>query len=523
MIPILYDYNEQTFTSNGLGRLSDTISATVTEERNGRFDMEFQYPVNGIHFDDITEGRIIAVTHDEDGDIQPFVIYASSKPIDGIVTFNAYHISYRLGQYTTIAYRLIPSTCQDILDLLEPATGLNNETWTLTTDITASVPEWIPDDSTTGPPRSVREYLGGIDNSVLDTFGGEYEFDKWTVTLHSARGANNGVSIRYGKNLADFKAETDYSSACTHIQAYYNGDYLTGFAPPFPDKINGYIYVTYDTGHTLPGGRLAELVVDLTDKIADGETKNFATIEAELTAAATAYANKNKVWEPQVSIDVDFVQLWQTEEYKDYAPLLTCKLCDTVNVTFDMYGLSDIAVKVVAVEWNVLNDRYDKMTLGGLATTLAQSINGNLSGSIQANADAIRSVGSRTWVSDVTVNGSSVVTDGVAAVTVPTLPTLETATVSSPYTGSCNYLKNGRMVTFDATIATSGALANGTVIASGLPANHTNGSVFYALNNNSTSENVGVYVTNTGDLKVRGAYSSSSRSLRVSGAYISAS
>ena len=518
MIPILYDYNEQAFTSNGLGRLSDTISATVTEERNGRFDMEFQYPVNGIHFDDITEGRIIAVTHDEDGDIQPFVIYSSSKPIDGVVTFNAYHLSYRLGQYATLLYKLIPTTCQQILTDLANMSQRNNETWTFTTDITASVSEWVPD-STTGPYRSVREYLGGMDKSVLDTFGGEYEFDKWTVNLWSSRGANNGVTIRYGKNLADFKAETDWSGAYTHIVAYYDGDHLTGLAPPFPEKANNVVTVIYDTGHTLPGGRVAELILDLTDKIEDGETKTDATIQTELRQAATAYANTNKIWEPSVSIDVDFVQLWQTEEYKNYAPLLKCKLCDTVNVTFPFYGLSDLAIKIVSVEWDVLNERYKKMTLGGLATTLSQSINSSLSGSIQANADAISAVNSRTWVSDVTVNGTSVVTDGVASIA----PTLQSAAVSSSYTGSINYMRIGRMVTFDATIATRGALANGTIIASGLPANHTNGSVFYALNNNSTSENVGVCVTNTGDLKVRGAYASSSRSLRVSGAYISAS
>lgn len=520
MIPILYEATETAFTSNGIGRLSDTISATVTEERNGRFDMEFQYPVNGIHFDDITEGRIIAVTHDEDGDIQPFVIYSSSKPIDGVVTFNAYHLSYRLGQYVTFLSKAVPTTCQQILtDLANAADLVNNETWTFTTDITTTVPTWEPNPSSTGPYRSVREYLGGMDKSVLDTFGGEYEFDKWTVNLWSSRGANNGVTIRYGKNLADFKAETDWSGAYTHIYAYYDGDHLTGLAPPFPEKANNVVTIKYDTGHTLPGGLKAELILDLTDKIEDGETKTDATIQTELRQAATAYANTNKIWEPSVSIDVDFVQLWQTEEYKNYAPLLKCKLCDTVNVTFPFYGLSDLAIKIVSVEWDVLNERYNKMTLGGLATTLSQSINSSLSGSIQANADAVNAVKTRTWVSDVTVNGTSVVTDGVAAVA----PTLQSATVSSSYTGSINYMRIGRMVTFDATIATSGALANGTTIASGLPANHTNGSVFFALNNNSTSENVGVYVTNTGGLKVRGAYASSSRSLRVSGAYISAS
>lgn len=98
---------------------------------------------------------------------------------------------------------------------------------------------------------------------------------------------------------------------------------------------------------------------------------------------------------------------------------------------------------------------------------------------------------------------------------------LSSATVTSPYTGSCNYVINGRVVTFDATIATTGALSNGTQIASGLPANHTTNSAFYALNNSSSTEMVPLYVSNDGYLRVRGAFSSASRSLRVSGSYIS--
>ena len=518
MIPILYDVTEKTFTSNGLGALSDAISVVVTEERNGRYDMEMQYPMNGIHFSDITEGRIIAVTHDEDGDIQPFVIYSSSKPIDGIVTFNAYHLSYRLGMYATRYTYQGTATCQYLLTGLQNQANLNNETWSFLTDISGTYSEWGAPGGVRLPPRSIRECLGGAENSILSIFGGEYEFDTWTVNLWSARGANNGVTVSYGKNLADFKAETDFSGAATAIVAYYTGDWLANGT-----RQHGTITRQYDTGHTLLGGRKAEIIVDLSDKIENGESKSFATIESELLTAATAYANDNRIWEPSVSIDVDFVQLWQTEEYKNYAPLLKCKLCDTVNVTFPFYGLSDLAIKIVSVEWDVLNERYKKMTLGGLATTLSQSINSGLSGSIQANADAISAVNSRTWVSDVTVNGTSVVTDGVASVTVPSTPSLQNATVSSSYSGSCNYLKSGRMVIFDATIATTGSLSNGTTLATGLPANHTNGTVFVALNNNSTSENVYVYVNSSGNLLVRGSYASSSRSLRVSGAYISAS
>ena len=95
MIPILYDKTETTFTSNGLGRLADCLRCIVTEERNGIYECEFDYPISGPKYDQIQEGQIIAVTHDDNGDIQPFDIYHRTAPIDGVVTFYARHISYR--------------------------------------------------------------------------------------------------------------------------------------------------------------------------------------------------------------------------------------------------------------------------------------------------------------------------------------------------------------------------------------------------------------------------------------------
>lgn len=458
MIPILYDYNETAFTSNGLARLSDCLSCIVTEERNGRYDLEFTYPVTGLHFDDIVEGRIIAVTHDEGGDVQPFVIYQSSKPLDGVVTFNAYHISYRLGQYISAYNENATEPCGYILNnLTYEATVYNSEPWTYYTDITATTPSFHP--YTVGDiidVYTIRECLGGTKGSVLDIFGGEYEWDKWAVKLWQSRGSNNGVSIRYGKNLVDFKAETDYSGSFTYIYGYYKGDYMNAAI-----KTSGTLSTVYDTGHRLPGNRVSYLGVDFSDRIENGDTKQSATIVSELSALAAAYATNNKPWEPTVSIDVDFVQLWQTEEYKNYAPLLTCKLCDTVNVSFPFYGLADMAIKIVSVEWDALNDRYVKMTLGGLATTLSESINGGVSGSIQANADAIAAVGSRTWVRDVTVNGTSVVTDGVAAVTVPTsAKTAFTPTSGSSYStyGGCFYEVYGNVIVVN--ISVSGLTAN---------------------------------------------------------------
>ena len=84
MIPILFEKDASGFDYNGLGRLRDCISCTVTEERNGIYECDFEYPVDGARFEDIQIGRIIVVEHDDSGNLQPFDIVSYSKPISGV-------------------------------------------------------------------------------------------------------------------------------------------------------------------------------------------------------------------------------------------------------------------------------------------------------------------------------------------------------------------------------------------------------------------------------------------------------
>ena len=392
MIPILYEADEQGFTSNGLGRLRDCISLTVYEEMNGRYDAEFTYPVNGARFDEITEGRIIACTHDDNMDLQPFVIMSSSKPIDGIVTFNACHLSYRLSDYAPglAGAPFANLTAQQILDKIANGISTSRDPFTLTTDFTGTTASWGDE-----IPRSCREWLGGTEGSVLDKFSGEYKFDGWTVSLLKNRGVATDVSIRYGKNLTEFTANTDYSEAYTDLRPFYNGEYASG--------LQGVIMYPYvSSGYTLPGGRKVLRVMDFSDQI-DGKGKQTVVIQSELNTLAQSYLAKNRPWEPKITMDVDFVPLWQTNEYAQYAPLMKCHLCDTVKVNVGMYGINEIAIKIVAVEWDALRDRYNKMTLGGLATTLETAITSNVTGAIQAQADAIATLNSKTDIEVLTL------------------------------------------------------------------------------------------------------------------------
>lgn len=361
MIPILYEKDETAFVSNGLGRLRDAIQVLCSEERNGLYEVVFSYPMDGAHFEDIQVGRIIGVTHDDTGDIQPFDIVGYSKPIEGVVEFHCVHISYRQSYIT-----LLPAITNDLsaaLSLCKDYTdrGPNGNPFNYSTDMTkagycAGVSQL---------PQTVRAALGGVEGSILDTYGGEYEWDRWNVILHSARGQMRDFSIRYGVNMTDYEEEFDcqgcYSSC---IPFWTNGELtVTG------DKVSGANATVTGRGECVP--------LDLSDKFENLPTK------AQVEAMALSYINSNRTYLPTKNIHVEFVRLQDSPEYEGIANLLQCRLCDTVQVIFPNYNSSGW-FKIVKIEWNVLENRYESMELGDLSTTLAEALGIDFSGSTDA-------------------------------------------------------------------------------------------------------------------------------------------
>lgn len=351
MIPILYESSETVFASNGLGRLRDTISAKVSEERNSIYELDFEYPVNGAHYEDIIPGRIVAVTHDDTGDVQPFDIVSFTRPISGVVTFHCVHISYR--QSGMVANGSNINSLADAFTMLEGAEPSNP--FTYTTDITSTAYMAAAD----GTPRSVRQFLGGIEGSILDAYGGEFEWDKFNVILHKSRGDARGLVIRYGVNMLNYQEDTDYQGAYTSCVPYWSGTDGNGAEV----KVIGDRVDVGQSGYT---GRNECIPLDLTDKFESMPTK--AQVEAE----ALAQMQASQVYLPAQTINVDFVRL-QDMGYEDLGALMACRLCDTVGVVFPFYNTTG-QYKIVKTVWDVLADRFDSLELGSLSTTLAEAL-----------------------------------------------------------------------------------------------------------------------------------------------------
>lgn len=349
MTPILFAANETTFTSNGIGRLTDAVSCLVTEERNGQYELVMQYPIDGEMFGEIACGKYIFATHDESKTPQAFQIYRISAPLEGLVTINAWHISYALN--TIIVEPFVASSCTAAIAGVKTH-SMNTNPFTFWTD------KSVVADFDMNVPSSARAILGGTSGSILDVYGkGEYEFDMFTVKLYINRGQNRGVSIRYGKNLAKLDQTLDASNISNAVVPYWVSDETVVFSDEIIVK----------SGQTAENPRPLDLSQDFTDE---------PTV-AEIKAKAQTIVDASEDYTLKENVKVDFVALWQTEEYKNYAALERVFLCDTVNIFYEKLGVN-VTAKVIKVVYDTLRERYASIELGEPQTTFAQQIQNNV-------------------------------------------------------------------------------------------------------------------------------------------------
>ncbi len=353
MIPILFEKTETAFTSSGIGRLVDCIDCKVTEELNsGVYECDFQYPVTGELFSEITLGRIVGVTHDDTGDLQPFDIVSCSKPIDGVVSFHATHISYRLARFIakvpqqTVSDNLIAS---NMFDNAYPQGNLDRFTYHI-----GSIKSGYMGATADGVPRSVREWIGGVAGGYLDTYGGEVVWDKFDVYFVASRGTLRDFTIRYGVNMMDYNEEQDGQETYTLAIPFWKG------------QGNLVVGGLVDSGLT-PYDRQLCVAMDLTDKFETEPT----TVQLEAEALSIMTSGQPNL--PRRTIEVDFVRLQDLEDYGDYSDLGHCELGDSITAVFPMYNITG-TFRIVKVIWDVLRDRFDTMTLGSLQTTLAEAL-----------------------------------------------------------------------------------------------------------------------------------------------------
>lgn len=350
MKPILYDADRTSFPAgvdNGLGVLADAMSCKVTQELNGQYELELHYPVEGIHYGEIALRAILRATVGPDGKLQPFRVYRIVPGMNGTAAIYARHIAYDLGGYVVSPFTAAdaPSAVAAIKSHAMPT----DFPFALTTDKTTVATMSVT------VPSSAWGLLGGQQGSLLDVYGGEYEFDEWAVRLLTRRGADRGVSVRYGKNLTDLTQDASCANCYTGAVPYWRGNGITVTAAP--------VYAEGDFGYT----RLMPL--DLSTNFEQQPT------QAQLQAAAASYIKQNRLGVPAVSWDVKLALLAQSSGYEDVAFLEQIYLGDTVGVYFHRLGV-DAKARVNKIVWDCLLDRYDSVALGSVKANIAATIAG---------------------------------------------------------------------------------------------------------------------------------------------------
>ena len=342
----LFQSTATNFTTNGLGMITDSLSCIVIQVLNGEYELQMEYPVDGIRYADLTLRAIILAKPDRISDEQPFRIYRITKPLHGIITVYARHIAYDMAGYAVSPFEAA-SLGLALVGLKENAVPACP--FTFNTDKSVS------SDFTVSTPKSLWSCLGGSEGSILDTYRGEWEFSGFSAYLHNRRGSNRGVSIRYGKNLTCYEQDQNCSNVYTAVYPYWSNstDLVTLTEKTVP--VDG----TFDFVRVLP--------LDLSGSFQEKPT------EAQLRTRAQTYIDANEIGVPDVSWTVEFVQLEASEEYRDKAILEQVFLGDTVTVEFEKYNVSATA-RAVEVQFNVLLNRYDSITLGKVKTNMADTI-----------------------------------------------------------------------------------------------------------------------------------------------------
>lgn len=348
MIPILYTAAETAFSGFGLGGLNMATSCRVKRQLNGVYELEMQYPIIGRRFRDLTPRNVILASVGPDEQTQPFRIYKTRLNLMLRKTVYARHIAYDL-----MGCPVSPFGPQDLATTLYTVTRAA-QAQGFPFEIAAD----FDSDAQCGitVPRSAWAMMGGQRGSALDVFGGEWDFNRWALTLRQQMGADNGLMIRYGKNLLSLQQDEDLANTWTAVYPYW-------------------LSADGETLVVLPERTISTGDFDYTRVLVWDASAEFqeAPTEEELRSRTKRYISSNRVGDAGVSLDAEWVPLDQTEEYKDRRFPSAVHLGDTVTIEYP--GAADpktgkptdfvrAAARVVEYVWLPLQDKYEYVRVG---------------------------------------------------------------------------------------------------------------------------------------------------------------
>lgn len=376
MRPILYNANETAFDTYGLGEIDATV-AQVTRERNGNYTLYIEYPASGPLAGTFKNDMRIKSDAGLRTKNQTFFISRILKDSTGILKVYAKHISHLTEKMAIRNNTNATGTAQSALAIwaLNALGGIRFDTWS-DIDLTSKTSWNIADFKT------ARDVLGGVKGSILDVWGGEYEFDNTVIRLHKQLGRKIPTVLEYGRNILRAEDDQDIEGAYTSVYPYAT-------------------YTPENQGSGEGGATSQQVTVELPEKYVDGpyiglynerrvlivdfssnfKDKEVPTID-KLRRLAKEYAINNRLGLPKINTKIEYVDLSKTLDYKLTQILEEAELCDIVPVYYPQIGLTSEDAKLTTIVYDVLLEQNDSVEVGVIGDGFKSSMTSNLSGKI---------------------------------------------------------------------------------------------------------------------------------------------
>ena len=376
MRPILYNANETAFETYGLGEI-DATKAQVTRERNGNYTLYIEYPASGPLAGTFKNDMRIKSDAGLRTKNQTFFISRIVKDSTGILKVYAKHISHLTETMAIRNNTVVSGTAQSALAIWASNTlgGIRFDTWS-DIDLTSKASWDIANFKT------ARDALGGVSGSILDVWGGEYEFDNTTIRLHKQLGRRSPIVLEYGRNILRAEDDQDIESAYTSVYPYatYTPENQgTGDATGSTQQVTVELPEKYVDGPYI--GLYNERRVLIVDFSSNFKDKEVPTID-KLRKLAKDYAINNRLGLPKINTKIEYVDLSKTLDYKLTQILEEAELCDIVPVYYPQIGLTSEDAKLTTIVYDVLLEQNDSVEVGVIGDGFKSSMTSNLSGKI---------------------------------------------------------------------------------------------------------------------------------------------
>ena len=376
MRPILYNANETSFETYGLGEI-DATKAQVTRERNGNYTLYIEYPASGPLAGTFKNDMRIKSDAGLRTKNQTFFISRILKDSTGILKVYAKHISHLTEKMAIRNNTNVSGTAQAALAIwaLNALGGIRFDTWS-DIDLTSKTSWNIADFKT------ARDALGGVAGSILDVWGGEYEFDNTVIRLHKQLGRKSPIVLEYGRNILRAEDDQDIDGAYTSVYPYatYTPESQgTGEGGATSQQVTVELPEKYVDGPYI--GLYNERRVLIVDFSSNFKDKEVPTID-KLRRLAKEYAINNRLGLPKINTKIEYVDLSKTLDYKLTQILEEAELCDIVPVYYPQIGLTSEDAKLTTIVYDVLLEQNDSVEVGVIGDGFKSSMTSNLSGKI---------------------------------------------------------------------------------------------------------------------------------------------